>query len=145
MRDWTIAVLPLLGVLLGVVLQFCLSRAAERERRTEELRSQLYAEYLRAVAASGHLRSDEDLRDAHRDLASAKARIAVYGSPSVIKALAQFEEVGTNLTADTSATAFVSLVLKMRDGRGIVPERELRLVLLGAEQRDAPDDAHPRG
>jgi hypothetical protein len=110
MRDWAIAILPLLGVTLGATLQFWFTRAAEREKHTGSLRSQAYADYLRAVAAAGHLRSDEDLRDAHRDAADAKARIAVYGTPSVISALARFEETGAVLTDGPSASAFVSLV-----------------------------------
>ena len=73
MNDWTIAILPVLGIIVGAALQFWFSRAAEREKHTDALRSQAYADYLRAVAAAGHLRSDEDLRDAHRDAADAKA------------------------------------------------------------------------
>lgn len=82
MNDWMIAILPVLGVILGAALQFWFSRTAEREKHAATLQSQAYADYLRAVAAAGHLRSDEDLRDAHRDAADAKARIAVYGSAS---------------------------------------------------------------
>ena len=89
-----IAALPLTGVVLGATLQFWLVRAATREQHAVTLRSQAYADYLRAVAASGHLRSDDDLRNAHRDAADAKARIAVYGSTDFIKALSRFEEAG---------------------------------------------------
>ena len=94
MGAWAIGILPLVGVVLGAALQFWL----ESSRRTRATRgnpaSQAYADYLRAVAAAGHLRSDDDLRDAHRDAADAKARIAVYGTAEVIKALSQFEEAG---------------------------------------------------
>lgn len=145
MHDWVIAILPLLGVMLGAALQFWLSRAADGEKHTEGLRSQAYADYLRAVAAAGHLRSDEDLRDAHRDAADAKARIAVYGSASVISALARFEENGAVLTNGPPAVAFVSLVSSMRPSGATVADRDLRLVLLGtAQQGDAPDDASRR-
>jgi hypothetical protein len=84
------------------------------------------------VAAAGHLRSDEDLRDAHRDAADAKARIAVYGSTDVIKALSRFEEAGAVLSDGPAARAFVSLVSAMRSGAGIVSDHELELLLLGA-------------
>ncbi len=94
MIGFGIAILPLLGVLLGAALQFWLSRASEEKKRIEALRSQAYADYLRAVALSAHLRSDEDLRDAHLNAADAKARIAVYGSVPVLRALAEFEETG---------------------------------------------------
>jgi hypothetical protein len=80
----------------------------------------------------GHLRSDEDLRDAHRDAADAKARIAVYGTVDVIKALARFEESGAVLSNGPASRAFVSLVSAMRPKSGDVSEHELELLLLGA-------------
>src|SRR5713226_1408460 len=113
MNTWALALLPLVGVVLGAGLQFLLSRAATREQHAVTLRFQAYADYLRAVAAAGHLRSDEDLRDAHRDAADAKARIAVYGSTEVIKALSRFEEAGAVLSDGPSGRAFVSIVSAM--------------------------------
>ena len=53
MTDCAIAILPLLGVMLGAALQFCLSRAADREKHTEGLRSQAYADYLSASKRMG--------------------------------------------------------------------------------------------
>lgn len=140
MDSWAIATLPLVGVVLGAALHFWLSRTAEREKHTDILRSQAYADYLRSVAAAGHLRSDEDLRDAHRDAADAKARIAVYGSATVIKALSQFEETGAILTDGRPAQAFISLVSSMRSGGSAVPDCELKLVLLGTAQQPASAD-----
>src|SRR5215213_8935134 len=118
MNAWTLATLPLIGVVLGAGLQFLLTRATAREQQTATLRSQAYADYLRAVAAAGHLRSDEDLRDAHRDAADAKARIAVYGTVDVIKARARFEESGAVLSHSPASRAFVSLVSAMRPSQG---------------------------
>src|SRR5437867_3448794 len=114
MNGFGIAILPLLGVVLGAALQFWLSRASEEKKRIETLRAQAYADYLRAVALSAHLRSDEDLRDAHLNAADAKARIAVYGSVPVLKALAEFEEAGAVLSNGRSKNAFVALVSAMR-------------------------------
>jgi hypothetical protein len=136
MNAWAIAILPLVGVLLGAGLQFWLSRAAAREQHSATLRSQAYADYLRAVAAAGHLRSDEDLRDALRDAADAKARIAIYGGNEVIKALSRFEEAGAVLSDEPAAKAFVSLVSAMRSGAA-VPDHELELLLLGAARSKA--------
>lgn len=137
MSPWAIAVLPLVGVVLGAGLQFLLSRAATREQHATMLRSQAYADYLRAVAASSHLRSDDDLRDAHRDAADAKARIAVYGSKEVIEALSRFEESGAVLLNAAASKAFVSLVAAMRSGAGRVSERDLELLLFGASSKEA--------
>jgi hypothetical protein len=126
--------------MIGAALQFWFSRAAERMKHTESLRSQAYADYLRAVAAAAHLRSDEDLRDAHRDAADAKARIAVYGSVSVISALARFAETGAVLTNGPPADAFLALVSSMRPSEAAVSDRDLKLVLLGpTRQGDTRD------
>jgi hypothetical protein len=131
MNALALAILPLIGVVLGAGLQFLLTRATAREQQSATLRSQAYADYLRAVAAAGHLRSDEDLRDAHREAADAKARIAVYGTVDVIKALARFEESGAVLSNDAASRAFVSLVSAMRSNSGDVSDHELELLLLG--------------
>jgi hypothetical protein len=137
MDSWVIAALPLIGVVLGAGLQFLFSRTAAREKHVETLQSQAYVDYLRAVSAAGHLRSDEDLRDAHRDAADAKARIAVYGSSEVINALSRFEEVGAIVSDGPGATAFVALVKAMRSKAGAVTDRDLELLLLGS-----PRNAH---
>jgi hypothetical protein len=47
------AVLPMLGVVVGALLQYRLSRASERRKQSESLRDQAYADYLRAVAELG--------------------------------------------------------------------------------------------
>jgi hypothetical protein len=134
MSNWAIAILPLVGVLVGATLQFLLSRAANREKHTEDLRSKAYADFLRAVAAAVHLRSDEDLRDVHRDVADAKARIAIYGSASVVGALARFEEVGAVLTVGPPLGAFIAVVSSMRLAGAPVADRDIRLLLVGAER-----------
>ena len=135
MSDWAIAFLPLVGVIVGGALQFWLSRSAEREKHTEVLRAQAYADYLRAVAAAGHLRSDEDLRDAHRDAADAKTRIVVYGSAAVVSALARFEEAGAALNNGRADAAFITLVSAMRHNNAVVADRDIELVLLGTANR----------
>lgn len=136
MNNWIIGVLPLVGVILGAVLQFLLSRAAEKGKHIAALRSEAYSDYLRAVAAAAHLRSDEDLVVALKAAADAKARIAVYGSPSVVKALARFEESGPVLSNSRSAEVFVELVFAMRPSREVVSSDDIRLVLLGAAQQE---------
>lgn len=135
MNTWAIAILPLVGVALGATLQSWLSRAAARELHAESLRSQACSDYLRAVAAAGHLRTDEDLRDAHRNAADAKSRIAVYGSAETVTALSRFEEAGAIINDGPGAEAFIALVASMRPARGAVPARDLKTILLGTADR----------
>ena len=140
MNDWTIAILPLVGVVLGAVMQFLLSRTAERKKHADALRSHAYSDYLRAVAAMAHPRSDEDRRNAVRDLTDAKARIAIYGDSEVVKALARFEEAGAVIKDGPSTQAFFAALSSMRTHHSAVSSRDLRILLLGAaRESDAPD------
>lgn len=140
MGEVTNAVLPVAGVVLGAFLQYWFSRTADRDRHVENLRAEAYADYLRAVAASAYLRSDEDLVAALRSAANAKTRIVVYGSSKVVSALARFEKVGASLGSDTSVTVFISLVSAMRASSAAVSEQDIRLVLMGTAQQIAPAD-----
>ena len=135
MGDFVVILLPLLGVVIGASLQFVLGRAAQRRSDLERERVTAYVDYLRAVAAAAHLRSDEDLRDADRDAADAKSRIAVYGSASVVAALAQFERGGRVLSSDKSIATFVDLIEAMRPGK--VNRADIALLLVG--ERRSPD------
>lgn len=99
MGSWTNSFLPMLGIVVGAVLQFLLSRSAEKDKRLDGLRTEAYADYLRSVAASAHLTSDKDHVDALRSAADAKTRIVIYGSTAAIEALARFEDAGATLGA----------------------------------------------
>ena len=129
MNDAAVILLPLLGVIVGASLQFIFGRAAQRRADLDTQRALAYTDYLRAVAAAAHLRSDEDLRDAHRDAADAKARIAVFGSSTAVSALARFEREGAILSTSEGIAAFVSLVETMRSEH--VDRSELELLLVG--------------
>lgn len=126
-----VTLLPLLGVVRGAALQSTLARHADRKQQDDALRSQTYSDYLRAVAAAAHVRSDEDLRDALREAADAKARMAVHGTSSAVSALARFETEGAALTERPAADAFIDLVKCMRSHIDLVPDSALRIVLLG--------------
>jgi hypothetical protein len=131
MNAWTIALLPLGGVFLGALLQSWLGRKAEIEKRVELLRSEAYADFLKAVAAAGHLRSDDEQVAASRAIADAKARIAVYGSATVIRALAKFDQGGAVLDNENSAARFVALVSAMRPDEGKNLSQDISIALLG--------------
>lgn len=129
MTGWT-ALLPLVGVALGALLQYWLSRGAEARKQLELLRSQAYVDYLRAVAHAAHASSADDRRSAVTLAADAKARIAVFGSADVLHALARYEEAGPVLDNSRSTECFLALVLAMRGSTG-ASESDLRAVLIG--------------
>ena len=138
MKDWStafVALLPLLGVVVGAALHYWFSRTAESKKQVEILRRQSYADYLRAVANAAHAQSADARRAAAADAADAKARIAVYGSSSVVDALARFEEAGPILDNPTSVDCFLNLALAMRSERDRPSIDSLRLVLVGGDRR----------
>jgi hypothetical protein len=139
MTGWT-AILPLVGVALGALLQFWLSRGAEARKQLELLRSQAHVDYLRAVANAAHASSSDERRSAVTQAADAKARIAVYSTADVVHALARFEEAGPALDNARSTDFFLALVSAMR-GPSHADENDLRAILIGpraiAAQRKA--------
>jgi hypothetical protein len=128
MNGWS-AVLPLFGVVIGATMQYWLSRSAESRKQLQLLQSQCYVDYLRAVTKAAHANSQGDARLANAEAADAKARLAVYGTPAVIAALARFEETGAVLDNPQTKAAFVALVAAMRQGRELAKANDLRLVL----------------
>jgi hypothetical protein len=126
-----IAVLPLIGVVIGATLQYWISRAAESRKQLQLLQSQSYVDYLRAVTKAAHAASPDAERLAKAEAADAKARLAVYGASSVIAALARFEEIGPVLVGPRAHGAFVALVGAMRGKESAAQAEDLRLVLFG--------------
>jgi hypothetical protein len=129
MTGW-LALLPLLGVVIGAALQYWTSRAAEARKQLQLLRSQSYVDYLRAVTKAAHATSAENGRLARAEAADAKARMSVYGASRAIVALARFEELGAVLDSPKSMSVFAALVSAMRDGDS-PSQADLELVLFG--------------
>lgn len=138
MQTWSLAILPLIGVMLGAALQFWFSRSAERNKAIEALRAQAYVDYLSGVASLAHVVNADDVRLANRCLADAKARIAVYGSSQIIGALARFEESGAILARGQDVKPFLSVVASMRSELPFVAEQDLELLLLGRREQSNP-------
>jgi hypothetical protein len=130
MNGWT-AILPLIGVAVGALLQHWLSRNAEARKQLQLLQSQAYVDYLRSVAKVAHATSVDVRRSALTDAADAKARIAVYGSASVAQALAAFENAGPQLDNPRSIARFLAVVAAMRTHTGEATTDDLETLLLG--------------
>lgn len=133
MSVWT-AFLPLIGLVVGAILQYWLSRASESRKQLELLQSQAYIDYLKAATKAAHADSKTAILSAQAEATDAKTRLAVYGSSEVIAALARFEEAGAVLDNPKALETFISLVGAMRQ-RDPATGSDLRLVLFG-KQRD---------
>jgi hypothetical protein len=129
MSGWT-AILPLIGVAVGALLQHWLSRGTESRKQLELLRGQAYVDYLRAVAKAAHASSHDERAEVLALAADAKSRIAVYGTAAVVHALASFEHAGPALDNPRSIDCFLALVADMRSS-GAADMQDLRAVLVG--------------
>ena len=129
-------VLALVGVALGVGLQFVVGRSLETGRQLKVQKGQAYADYFKAfalAATSGRSAEVDGLA------ADAKTRICIYGSPAVVKRLSEFEELGAVLDSEASRAAIAGLLHEMRtDMNGAAPQVDddaLRWALFGRSRR----------
>jgi hypothetical protein len=131
--------LPVIGVIIGVSLQYLFSKSGERRKQLEASRSEAYVDYLRSVAQIAKVgRSDSKKRsEVLAAAADAKTRICVYGAASVITSLAAFEKGGAVLDSPDSYRTFLELCNEMRKqnlGKAeAVAVDDLSLILFGRE------------
>jgi hypothetical protein len=129
MSAWT-ALSPLLGVVVGAILQHWFSRTAETSKQVGLLRSAAYVDYLRSIARLAHSSTREGRSAALVEAADVKARIAIYGTKSAVGALARFEEAGAVLDNPSSIECFVRFA-SVAGLSGAEPA-DLKLVLFGS-------------
>ena len=114
---YLITILPLIGIIIGGVIQFFFSRISEVRKTQFTLRTQAYIDYLRCISESAHL-SGLDINEKRQNLnaraADSKTRIAIYGSSDVLKALVIFEKQGARLNTQENARLFLEVVKHMR-------------------------------
>jgi hypothetical protein len=107
----------MLGVVIGATLQFIFTQRTSREQQRMQQTATAYAAFLKALAAVAAAQSygDSEMeKDAQRDLLDARGRIAIYGSDSVIHALAAFSRAGGTIGTLKQKKALVLIVQAMR-------------------------------
>lgn len=128
--------LPVLGVIVGAVLQYQFSRSLEGRKHMALLRSQAYVDYFKAFASiAKHGANNENLTAA----ADAKVRICVYGSKDVVGKLSAFEEAGAVARTPEGAKAVLELLSAMRadtSAGGSVDLSQLKNVIFGPSRKD---------
>lgn len=120
-----------------------LSRRSETKKHLETLRTTAYVDFVRGVA--GWLVLNKHPIDSKENflrgteltmlMADAKARIALYGSKSVVSSLAKFLRAGVVLDSPERAKEFTAVCQKMRsDTRprpGNVTDHDAHFLLFG--------------
>ena len=136
---WVPAVIAAV-VSLAVVF---LSRRSETKKHLESLRTTAYVDFVRGVAGLAVLQKgpidskEEFLKGAELTIlvADAKARIALYGSTSVVSSMANFLRAGVVLDSPERGKEFTAICQKMRgDTRprpGRVTDHDAHFLLFG--------------
>ena len=88
-----IAIVGIAGILLGAGAQYLLARRTESAKHFQELRTRSYVDFLKSTAGTviaQRTQNSEKESEASVLMIDAKARIAIYGSPAVAAATADF-------------------------------------------------------
>ena len=138
MNDSILAgIFGLLGVFIGALIQFYVSRRATEESRYLELKSQAYADYLNSIAAVAFAAPHERPK-ALQAVAAAKTRLCVFGDGPIIDLAVNLENTSLDLSQTDAQEAFIRLLQAMRQ-RGVVVgqvnDSAFQVLLLG--ERDA--------
>ncbi|MGQ0699948.1 MAG: hypothetical protein ACT4PZ_17105 [Panacagrimonas sp.] len=118
----------LIGVVLGAILQGFVTRRNQKSTQLTEWRNQAYSDFLNAAGLVATVkqqgRSNELMVEQMARLSDAKARICVYGDPSVIRLLADFWRKGAvDLKSRAEIRAFTEACLEMRRSIGVSTEQ----------------------
>lgn len=127
----------LAGVALGAGLQYLVGRDLETRKQLALQRSQSYIDYFKAVALAARDGRTKEILSAAAD---AKTRICIYGSPTVIDHLHEFEASGASTSSPRGKEAIVALLRAMRSDIGkasqSVSNHTLEGILLGPHNVD---------
>ena len=135
------AIATLVGIVIGGWLNHYFGIRAIKPTAQIRETTDAYVDFIDGVAALKQVQRVGDDSSTHlAKIASAKARIAMYGHPSVIAAIANFDKQGSQITAHTYG-AFLSIVLEMRrdvskdKSRSHQMEDDIKILLFGVDDR----------
>ena len=117
MSVWLTAILPMIGVMIGAILQYWFSRATEDHKNQQTLRTQAYVDYVRGVTGitfAQRVNNKEKEQESLILLVDAQARILMYGLKPVIQSLAEFYRKGKVLDTPERREDFITLCRNMR-------------------------------
>jgi hypothetical protein len=138
--ETSVAIVGILGIILGAALQFFLGKRAEASKQFKLFQTQAYVDFLKGWAASGRAKF---FGDKEREieftilLSDSRARISIYGSARVVKALAEFINKYNENYSDEGMKAFARLIQIMREEsfsrRDFVEIEEIEEILHGGK------------
>ena len=135
-----VAIVGIVGVLLGASAQYMFSRYTESAKHLQELRTQSYVDFIKSTA---DIAIAQEKNDAEKEfeatilMADSKARIAIYGSPTVAAAVADFFRKHGALASPEAFKSFIGIVAEMRadslGGKNVIPNIDIGQLLLSED------------
>jgi hypothetical protein len=134
------SLLPVIGLIIGAALQYRFNRAIEIRRQVIVARTECYVDYIRCVAQYVNVRENPaKLAKWNAQVLDARARICIYGSHEVIRALARFERSADPAMSDAYVDNVVEVLTAMRKHTDDRPPRGLHAELRAALFRNVTD------
>ena len=115
--EFIVALVGIVGVILGAGIQYVFTSRVENKKHFQQLRTSAYVDFLKSTAGTAISQKKQDPEGETAAIAlmtDAKSRIAIYGSPEVAAAVADFFRHHGALTTPESFAAFVDIVAVMR-------------------------------
>ncbi|WP_096662370.1 hypothetical protein [Polaromonas sp. AET17H-212] len=122
MSSAVVALLSILGVVVGAFLQNYLAKQNNESKQLLDSRNQAYVDFLEAVSlvvAAQRLGKKEQEIEQLARLTHAKARICIFGEESVVRKLASFWAAGASLETESEILAFTRFCLDIRRSLGL--------------------------
>jgi hypothetical protein len=116
--------IALVGIIIGVGLQYKFGIIAESSKQYQNLKSQAYVDFIKSVAGRTIAQRQQDIQGESSFLTlmiDAKIRIAIYGCKEVAELIAKFFRMHGSFNSPEAHRSFVNIIQKMRaesaDGR----------------------------
>jgi hypothetical protein len=145
----TIALVSLIGIITGALLQYFFTSHLENQRHYRDLRTKAYMDYLKVISENAQENrsgspNPANLHELSIRVTDAKARICLYGSKKVIRAFAVFDKLGAKVITDEQRKAIIEMLLAMRSdsgGHSGVDTKDLEIMMLGQHKEPHNQEA----
>ena len=122
MEAITSGTFAILGVVVGALIHYLLTKKNQKEQQLVEWRNKAYIDFLEAISVvvASQRKGDKKVTiDSLSKLADAKSRICIYGEAEIIKQLAEFWREGATLETESELLAFSRFCQKIRKSIGV--------------------------
>ena len=132
-------ILPVIGVIIGALLQFLFSKRSELRKQQNLLKITAYTDLIKGLAGMAISQQYKDFskeKEYKMLVADAKSRICIYGDESVIKKISYFLKMGGTIDSIDSNKAFVDIIVEIRKkhiGSVDVNINDFSQLLIGAD------------